>query len=145
MTELTNQTNPADNPALPVDKGITDPNLNQGGVNPSDIAIKNANAEAARYRTERNSALKELHAVKTVLSEHGIQPGALDMSGLTINNGKVLGTVPYKPQMNVGFNTPISSIDNGVGGNVMNKESIALMNPEQINQNWETIRKILSA
>ena len=63
-------------------------------------SVQRANGEAARFRSERNDALRRAHAFATILKAHnigtdGVTPDAL--AGLQIEGGAVKGEFPYTP------------------------------------------------
>lgn len=101
-----------------------------------------ARAEAAKYRTARNEALRRAHAQAAVLEAHKIkhEPTTEALDALTIEDGKVKGTYDYSPPDPVRQDLPQSPANQG-----MNMSDIKNMTADQINENWDEVSKVLAA
>lgn len=65
----------------------------------SETNAKSLSDEAAKYRTERNNALRQAHVLGTVVKKHNIEfdVRGIDLTKLEIENGAVKGEFEYKP------------------------------------------------
>ena len=86
-----------------------------------------------------NSALREAHATKQILEKHniGVDLSKLDLSKITITDGKTDGDVGYEPPQAV---IPQDNHrNNGTKG--LTSEDINKMTPEQITDNMSAIKE----
>ena len=104
-------------------------------------AVKKANSEAAKHRTERNKALKREAAFRTMLEAHNIDTSHVTdqaVQGLEIKDGQVVSNFDYTPQKIVrttghsGSDATASAGPTGLTLDAINK-----MTPDEINKCWE--------
>lgn len=107
--------------------------------------------ESGGYRNQRNQALKENAALRTVLSRHGIDPtdalDRADMSGLTINGGEVVGEVPYTlpkpvPATAGGSRRPSGASEQVVKG-PLTRDDIMKMDRKEIRGRFDEVMGVL--
>lgn len=120
----------------------------------SPSAISRANRQAANYRTQRNDALREAHALRHVLRAHNIEV-TLDtakLDTLTIADGSAVGEYAYEAP------APAQAVPNGSssggrggvggvgvdGGRDLSLEEIREMSVEQINDRWDEVQRVLT-
>lgn len=94
--------------------------------------------ESAKYRTARNDALKQAHALGAVVKAHNIafDLEKADTSGLKVENGKIEGEFAYTPAEKPAPDTT-KPADQGTG---ISMADVKNMTPEQINENWEQVQ-----
>ena len=118
----------------------TPPAEGTGNESTQADAIAKANKEAARYRTERNTALKRAHAFRTILDAHNIDHSvATDqaLAALDIEAGEVVTPFQYvAPKIKSPPKAPANSSE-GAGDSGLTREKIEQMTPEEINKAWE--------
>ena len=105
-------------------------------------------AESANYRTQRNQALRESHAYKTIATEHKAdmeQVSEESLSGLTITNGTVEGEFSYTaPSLASQVTTPASEPITAPTSVALTLESVATMSTADINENWDEVSQLLA-
>ena len=136
---MSEQTTPATPPATQVDPD------NAG-------AIKSARSEAAKYRTERNTALRLAHAYRTMLDKHNINhksvtPEAVEV--LAIKDGAVVDEFNYdapKPGVtgavkgSSSAGKPPQTTDESAGLSI---DKIKKMSTAEVNKNWKEISQFM--
>lgn len=77
----------------------TQPTDGQAPASVQDVSqVMELRNEAARYRVERNAALREAHALRQVTTAHNIEvPGPDTYAGLKVKGGQVVGEFKYTP------------------------------------------------
>ena len=120
----------------------------------NDAALRSARAEAAKYRTERNAALREASALRTIATAHNLKLDAVQpesLAKLAIEGGKVVDKFDYTP--------PKPGVSGGSGGagsagepngttpdaGGLTREKIAAMSNDEINKRWDEVQKVLRA
>ena len=104
--------------------------------------------EAAAYRTQRNTALREAHAYRTMLEAHGIDlaPASADaLAKLPIASGKVDGVFVYAPPK---IQAPVKPDPPEAAGSksaALSRDDLERMPPEEINKRWDEVRAVLEA
>ena len=151
MTQNPTPVDPADNPAPvepkpqpPTTDPVVPPVTTAATINPADLeSLRN---ESAKYRVQRNDALRQTHALKAVLAAHNISFDVTqaDLGALSIDNGAVQGEFSYTPN-NPTSSAPASQHQPAGAATpaVLTKDAISKMTSAQINENWEEISKVL--
>ena len=108
------------------------------------------NAEAAKYRTERNVALRRMAALDAVVSAHNIDISAITpeaVRGLEISDGKVVEAFSYEapkiraPKGSSKTGKPASTQSAG-----LTREKLRTMTPEAISRlPWKEVTAALRA
>ena len=108
--------------------------------------VSKANRQAARYRTQRNAALRRAHAMETMLKAHNISLEAMTearLSEMPIHGGKVDGEFGYKaPRPQQPTSTRVAQPASG-GSNVLTADDLAGMSTSQINARWDEVKELL--
>jgi len=110
----------------------------------TEVALRH---EAANYRTQRNAALKEAKALRTIVEKHNIKLPDLEngMKDMTIKNGVVVGDFAYeapKPKAPT-QNAPVADIESV--NPEFNDETLKNMSLDDINKNWDKISQVLKS
>ena len=102
-----------------------------------ETQIANLKTESAKYRTARNEALKQAHALDAVVKAHNIafDAGSADTSALKIEDGKVVGAFDYKPAT-----PPKTDPPKPADAGEMSMVDVKNMTAEQIADNWDQVR-----
>ena len=141
MSEPTDKPNPTPAPT-PAPTPDSDPD--------NAAPLKAARDEAAKYRTQRNDALRRATALETIAKAHGLDTAAADseaVRNLAISDGKVTDTFQYTPPKPGANSARAVHTPSGSAGQPpatqpdegLTHEKIAGMKPHEINQNWEKI------
>ena len=121
----------------------------QADAQAKDAALQDANRQAASYRVQRNAALREAHALRTIAKAHqidisGVTPEAL--ATLPIEEGKVDGVFQYTPPKltTLPNTTKTETTRLGAEGSVtLTRESIEAMDSAEINKRWDEVKAFL--
>ena len=101
---------------------------------------------SVQYRGQRDAALRKIHAYEAILRHHGIDTSQVTpeaTASLVVNNGVVDGAFDYRPpEPRKKEPPPSTKTETQVEG--MKKEDIAKMTPQQINENWDAVQKVLA-
>jgi len=108
----------------------------------SELAQKRLQDESAARRVQRNDALKQAHAYKTIIDAHKIKHGDLDLSQLSVKDGKVEGDINYTPSGGSQISPPPTP-NNAASG--LTREQVATMTTDEINARWSEVERALSA
>lgn len=99
-------------------------------------------SESARYRTERNTSLRRLHALEQVVKAHGIDVSSISddsLKSLEIEDGKVVGMFEYTaPKLQAKKTTSERGKQQDLSLN-----SLSEMSEEDINRNWDKVQQVL--
>jgi len=106
--------------------------------------------ESASYRTQRNAALREAHAYKTMLLAHNIAVDGVNedkLKDLPISDGRVDGKFDYTPPAIAVPAKPTSQANASIGGNAkpLTLDEVGGWSEEQINANWDEVQRLLIA
>lgn len=106
--------------------------------------------ESARYRTARNAALRESHALRQIAKSHSVNVDehltVEKLDALKIVDGAVQGDFTYsapslkQAKEQAQTKTTQKSEEKSVG---LTEESIAAMSHDEINKNWDAIQKFM--
>ena len=117
----------------------------------SDLAKANeqlevARKQAARYRVQRNAALKAEHAQAAVLKAHniGFDTAKADTSKLEIKDGIAHGEFDYSPPKPSG-NGRAAKDPPGETPGALTFEDLKGMTAEQMTERWEEVEKVLAS
>ena len=93
--------------------------------------------ESAKYRTQRNDALKQAHALGAVVKAHNINfdLAKADLESLKVENGRIEGEFAYTPAENPKSDPPKPS-----DKSEMSMADVKNMSPDQINENWDLVQ-----
>ena len=102
----------------------------------------------ANYRVQRNTSLREAHALRTIAKAHSVSVDDVladdKLSVLTIADGKVLGEFEYTPPKlgNPTKRTVETPKDQAVG---LTREAVNAMSAAEINKRWDEVSEVLKA
>lgn len=103
--------------------------------------------EAGSYRTQRNVALRQAAAYRTILQAHNIDlSGVTDaaLEALPINAGQVDGVFPYEPpRPGANVQRVEARAAQPDGPAALTREQIEAMPPDEINRRWDEVKAFL--
>ena len=111
-----------------------------------DPKVAELSRESAAYRTQRNTALREAHAYKTILKAHGIDTASVTseaLSGIPISGGKADGEFKYTPpeiKVPKGKQDPPSE-----KAGALTLEEVRKWHPDEINRRWDEVSKLMAS
>ena len=121
----------------PQEVPATDPNE----TTESSDKVAEANREAAKFRTERNAALRRASALETMLDAHNIDHSTVNdqsVKGLEIKNGKVVERFVYQaPKIRNDSAKPSADATEAGSSGGLTREGIEKMSEAEINKAWE--------
>lgn len=122
-----------------------DNNDNAEALAKAQAEVSALRTEAAKYRTERNHALKSNAALTTVLDKHGVKfdVATADLSGFDIKDGKAEGAFDYTPPA-LTKATPAQAQVRQDNENGLSHDKLKAMTPDEINKRWDEISSFLS-
>lgn len=105
------------------------------------------NKEAAKYRTERNAALKEAAGLRAICEANGLETDDLsslvDLSDLTIKDGQAIGRVTVSTPVKTPKGKDNTKTASGGTGMTPTLEEVAKWDTKRINDNWEMVEGLL--
>ena len=115
--------------------------VNAGMTQKIEDERKGLQDEAAKRRVERNEALKQAEALRQVVEAHGVKHGDLDLSKLSVDDGKATGETGYKPKVDVTPGPNKTEVTKATTG--LTPEDLKTMSAEQINTRWDEVKTVL--
>ena len=112
-----------------------------------DAEIDSLRKESAKYRVQRNDALKASHAYRTVVKAHNIKFSIdeVDLTQMQIDDGAVTGDIAYTPPAIKAPSTNDSTTASmGASGETLTLDSVADMGANEINERWNEIKTLMS-
>ena len=100
--------------------------------------------QAENYRVQRNKALRQAHAFKTMLKAHGIDLKPVTdkaLEHLPINQGAVDGVFDYKaPDIKVPPAPAQTRVESSAPPTL---DEVRRWSPEKINAQWDTVKELM--
>ena len=101
---------------------------------------------AATYRVQRNTSLREAHALRTIAKAHSVSIDDVladdKLSVLTIADGKVSGEFEYTaPKLGNPTKRTVETPKNQAVG--LTEDAIKNMSPAEINKRWDEVSEFL--
>ena len=105
-----------------------------------EAQVASLKIEAAKYRTERNTALRRAHAQGQVLAAHKIDHTIddKDLESLEIESGQVKGVYEYTAPAPAKVEPPQPS-----QSGQLTIADIRNMSVDEINRDWENVSKVI--
>ena len=132
-----------------MDKEVNDSHSNDekeldSEVRPNELLSSGAtapqNQDIGVDLATHHSKLKEIHALRQVLSRHNIVIGELDISGLSLENGEVKGEIKYSPPA---IKKVDRSVNNRVSSTAFSRDDIKAMSQREVEQNFDKVIELM--
>lgn len=120
----------------------TQPNPLQSEVDTLSAKVRDLQAEAASYRTQRNEAMRMNHARGKIMDAHNIahEFDSDQLAALKIEEGKVIGDYPYQA-----ITKPSEPAPQPSAPRRMTINDVKNMTAEQIEENWDLVSEVMKS
>lgn len=141
----------ADTMKASVEEGSGDAPTTDSGTQTKELdalrkRVAKLSRKEAKYRTERNVALKANAGLAHVVNHHNIKAdgSVVNSENLQIVDGKVVGSVVYSPTALPRKRSNPSTSPDGGQGSGLTLNDVKSMTPAQINKRWDEVKTVLA-
>lgn len=125
---------------------MAEPGKEPGKEQPPNVDAQ----QLAAYRSQRDTAIRRVHALETICKHHSIDVSSVTpeaLAKLPINKGVVDGAFEYSPPPPKPKDPPPKPTEPGKGrkDGELTKEDVKKMSHKEINDNWDKVKVVLAA